>query len=198
MNSLSFAALRAANLERCRHGFHHEIDSWSLSDWAVAVGGEVGEALNVVKKLNRERDGIVGNTRSAAELLGDLQDELADVVIYLDLTCARDDGERLGVLWDRTDFASIRQSTCEELPDGSLLSWSEWAAGLLDAAGNLASSALHSPMHGRGEVSAACDECLKAVDALARCFDIDLGKAVVRKFNMTSEKIGWPHVLEAA
>lgn len=48
------------------------------------LGGEVGEALNVVKKLERARIGISGSTATVQ----DLADELADVVICVDLLAA--------------------------------------------------------------------------------------------------------------
>lgn len=75
------------NRRRCEAptGFNHPLSSWSLSDWMTALTGEVGEAANVIKKLNRYRDGIPGNTKSEEELRADLADELADAAIYLDL-----------------------------------------------------------------------------------------------------------------
>lgn len=85
---MTFDELRQANLSRCARWHPRGLDEWSLSDWGVAAGGEMGEALNVVKKLNRERDGIAGNTVSVDELRGDLADEIADVVIYLDIMAA--------------------------------------------------------------------------------------------------------------
>ncbi len=51
----------------------------------TAVAGEVGEAANVIKKLNRVRDGIPGNKESESQLRVMLADELADIAIYLDL-----------------------------------------------------------------------------------------------------------------
>lgn len=48
--------------------------------WATELGGEVGEALNEVKKLEREAMGWRGS-RTTTEKLAD---ELADVVICLD------------------------------------------------------------------------------------------------------------------
>lgn len=48
---------------------------------AVELSGEVGEALNIVKKLEREMRGIRGSRAT----LNDLADELADVAICLDL-----------------------------------------------------------------------------------------------------------------
>jgi NTP pyrophosphatase (non-canonical NTP hydrolase) len=78
------------NLSRCvsRNGFNHALDAWSLSDWITAVTGEIGEAANVVKKLNRVRDGIRGNTHTEEELRQKLATEIADVYIYLDLLAA--------------------------------------------------------------------------------------------------------------
>lgn len=75
------------NRRRCESpdGFNHKLDSWSLSDWITATTGELGEAANIVKKLNRVRDGIPGNAETPKELRAALADELADVAIYLDL-----------------------------------------------------------------------------------------------------------------
>ncbi len=75
------------NRERCESptGFNHKLESWSLSDWITAVAGELGEAANVVKKLNRVRDGIPGNKESEEELRAKLLREFADTFIYLNL-----------------------------------------------------------------------------------------------------------------
>ena len=75
------------NRRRCEHktGFAHNLHDWSLSDWMTAVTGEVGEAANIIKKLNRYRDGAPGNTQSETELVEMLAEELADIAIYLDL-----------------------------------------------------------------------------------------------------------------
>ncbi len=79
------------NRERCEHpkGFNHALDSWSVSDWFTALLGELGEAANVAKKLNRVRDGIPGNKETEAELKKKLERELADAFIYFDLLCQR-------------------------------------------------------------------------------------------------------------
>ena len=75
------------NRTRCEAstGFNHPLSSWSLSDWFTATMGELGEAANIAKKLNRVRDGIPGNTETPEQLSCNLADELADVFIYLDL-----------------------------------------------------------------------------------------------------------------
>lgn len=86
---LSFNELRRINVIRCEEGFGHKLDAWSLSDWTVAAAGEMGELCNVVKKLNRNRDGIA-NTKGETEqqLRQAICDEAADTVIYLDLLLA--------------------------------------------------------------------------------------------------------------
>jgi NTP pyrophosphatase (non-canonical NTP hydrolase) len=89
-------AFSAENRARCEapNGFHHALDSWSLSDWMTATLGELGEAANVAKKLNRVRDGIPGNKETAEALRAKLGLEIADAFIYLDLL-AQSQGIRL-------------------------------------------------------------------------------------------------------
>lgn len=86
---MDFEAFSARNRTRCESsiGFNHPLDKWSLSDWLTATCGELGEAANVIKKLNRIRDNIAGNTGEETEeiLRARLADELADAFIYLDL-----------------------------------------------------------------------------------------------------------------
>ena len=84
---MTFREFSEANLKRCESpsGFDHKIDSWSLSDWMTATMGELGEAANIAKKLNRVRDGIAGNSQTPSELRSAIRDEIADVLIYLDL-----------------------------------------------------------------------------------------------------------------
>jgi NTP pyrophosphatase (non-canonical NTP hydrolase) len=74
-----FPTLRAANIARQEEMFHNHV--FGLLYWGTAVAGEVGEACNVIKKLERERLGHPGK-RATKE---DLAKELADVAIYLDL-----------------------------------------------------------------------------------------------------------------
>jgi NTP pyrophosphatase (non-canonical NTP hydrolase) len=52
-----------------------------LSFRSMELGGEVGEALNVAKKIVRERNGWAGSRAT----IQDLADELADVIICADL-----------------------------------------------------------------------------------------------------------------
>lgn len=87
MSYRAFAVFSEMNLKRCEHpkGFNHKLNSWSTSDWMTATMGELGEAANIVKKLNRVRDGIPGNKETEEQLKSALADEIADTFIYLDL-----------------------------------------------------------------------------------------------------------------
>ena len=60
--------------------WHRGIE-WDLSKWALALAGESGEACNVVKKINRVRDGIQIKNETEDELMEMLGYELADVVM---------------------------------------------------------------------------------------------------------------------
>lgn len=84
---MNFEEFSQENRERCESpdGFNHALNSWSLSDWFTAVLGELGEASNIAKKLNRVRDGIPGNAETPEQLRSNLADEIADTFIYLDL-----------------------------------------------------------------------------------------------------------------
>jgi NTP pyrophosphatase (non-canonical NTP hydrolase) len=86
--ALTFKRFSEANRARCEssHGFNHNLTSWDTSDWFLAILGELGEAANVGKKLNRVRDGITGNKQTPDELRAKLKRELGDVFVYLDLT----------------------------------------------------------------------------------------------------------------
>jgi NTP pyrophosphatase (non-canonical NTP hydrolase) len=85
--ALTFEAFSRINRQRCEaeSGFNHQLASWSTSDWFLAILGELGEAANVAKKLNRYRDGIRGNKVSEEELRNKLRQELGDTFVYLDL-----------------------------------------------------------------------------------------------------------------
>lgn len=79
------------NRRRCEapNGFNHPVNQWSLSDWMTATAGELGEAANIIKKLNRVRDGIPGNSETEEQLIAALATELADTFCYLDLLAQR-------------------------------------------------------------------------------------------------------------
>jgi NTP pyrophosphatase (non-canonical NTP hydrolase) len=75
--------LSAANATRqLEWDIDNQID---LSYRGNELAGEVGEACNVIKKLERERMGIRGSRDTVEHLM----EELADVVICVDLIASR-------------------------------------------------------------------------------------------------------------
>lgn len=74
-----FNDLRFHNVKRCNTKYKHGIDAWSVTDWGCAMAGEAGELCNLLKKMRRGED----------IPLKAVADEIADVVIYLDLLCAK-------------------------------------------------------------------------------------------------------------
>ena len=79
MISLSFTALRAANVNRQKEwpGNEHA----DVMFRALEVCGEAGELAEALKKYTRAERGIAGSTAT----LADVADEMGDVVISLDL-----------------------------------------------------------------------------------------------------------------
>ena len=86
---MNFATFSDANRGRCESpkGFNHKLSSWTRAQWLQAVLGELGEAANIAKKLDRIRDGIPGNAEGETEefLADAFRREIADVFCYLDL-----------------------------------------------------------------------------------------------------------------
>lgn len=108
--ALTFRGFSCENLKRCEapRGFNHELSSWDTSDWFLAVLGELGEAANIAKKLNRVRDGIRGNKETEAALRVKLRGEIADAFIYLDLL-SQHEGIDLGAAVRETFDAKSRE-----------------------------------------------------------------------------------------
>lgn len=77
--SLDLLTLRKANVKRCINSFKHSLDDWSEMEWGCAAAGEMGELCNLLKKRKRGED----------IPLKAVMDEIADVIIYLDLLAAK-------------------------------------------------------------------------------------------------------------
>ena len=106
-DGLTFNTLRCANITRLPlfknakdKAAHSKPDGsdWSDAEWLQAVVGELGEYANLRKKM--QRGDIAGPEAKQA-----LADELADVVIYLDILAFRlgiDLGQAVMSKWNRT------------------------------------------------------------------------------------------------
>lgn len=109
-DGLTFNALRGANTARLptfRNArgelAHSEPDGsdWCLSQWSNAVLGELGEAANIIKKVER-------GDMTLDEAREDLAKEFADVVTYLDILAMRA-GVNLGqATMDKFNEISVR------------------------------------------------------------------------------------------
>lgn len=115
---MDFNTFSNANVKRCEspEGFNHGLGSWSLSDWMTAVTGELGEAANIAKKLNRVRDGIPGNKETPDQLRAALRDEVADVFIYLDLLAQSEGFTIESAVKDKFDRTSAKIGYPHPLP----------------------------------------------------------------------------------
>lgn len=81
----------------------------SLSYRGNELAGEVGEACNIIKKLERERMGIRGSRATVEQLA----EELADVVICVDLIAMRYDidlGYSIAHKFNKTSIANNLQT----------------------------------------------------------------------------------------
>lgn len=97
MTLLTFYDVRERNRTRSERWHKGGLNRWSESDWGVALAGEVGEALNKIKKLNRLRDELPNrdnaepwkDNRDRAAIVAEIGAELADSFLYLDLLAQR-------------------------------------------------------------------------------------------------------------
>jgi NTP pyrophosphatase (non-canonical NTP hydrolase) len=113
---LTFEEVSRVNRERCKR-WHENSEAWTGADWATAMGGEAGEALNVVKKMRRLETGLGPGTNDPAEdkLRGMLADELADVFLYLDLLACHYDVDLPTAIVSKFNRVSERQGFPERL-----------------------------------------------------------------------------------
>lgn len=166
----SYTTLREANVAR-----QQEWDPTNVVDFswrANELAGEAGEVCNILKKLHRERHGLPGS-RAVKD---DLAEELADVVICVDL-CAMTGGiEPVG---ERV----TPQATYSELTDAG--------NGLAARVG--AVSALLFPNNGQINQQTLAERLrlvVQTVTTIARMEGIDMPTAISMKFNNTSHKVG--------
>lgn len=158
-----YAYLREANVAR---QIEWDPDSQITLDFrANELAGEMGEACNVLKKLERERLGIRGS-RDTVDHLGE---ELADVVMCVDMT-AMDAGIDLPL---GTGYP-VGDRGCGR------------GARLAAEVGKVCTALLSD----RRGLLGYCMGVERAARAIAVEFGIDLDAAIVAKFNAVSEKMG--------
>jgi NTP pyrophosphatase (non-canonical NTP hydrolase) len=113
---------RKINVERSEapEGYNHNLKDWNVNDWMVAIMGELGEAANFAKKIQRINQGInlqPGQEDDVNVLYAEFQKEIADVFIYIDLLCASLDIDLSEIVIDKFDSRSIEMGYPELLRD---------------------------------------------------------------------------------
>jgi NTP pyrophosphatase (non-canonical NTP hydrolase) len=106
----TFTELRCANLVRQREW--QKGQPVSLSYRGNEMAGETGEACNVLKKLERERMGIVGSRATVDQLA----QELADVIICVDLIASEFDINLAAAVRDKFNATSERYGLATRMP----------------------------------------------------------------------------------
>lgn len=138
----------------------------TLEFWGVELAGEVGEACNIIKKLERERLGMRGSRAT----LQQLAEELSDVIICVDLVACS-----IGALANPHDRLSWLKNK------SLLVLGNEMAA---------AAGMINHIIASRNTVTlvSMLSILIQRTELLARSQGIDLELAVKPKFNATSEK----------
>lgn len=148
----------------------------SLAFFGNELGGEVGEALNVLKKLERERMGIRGSRASVS----DLAEELADCVVVMDLI-----GIKAEIPF-RTDTAQFEAPKMSPVLLG---------CQLVVGVGRVCNKIIEMETTGRDcsrsdSLGLRLDDCMAVINRIANGVGIDVMSSVSRKFNLTSKKYG--------
>lgn len=100
---LSFDTIRKANIERDK--VWNPDKKLTPLFRATELAGEVGEALNVVKKLEREKLGLVGSRSNKDQLAM----ELADIMICVDLLAIEYGIDMAGAYAAKFNLTSIQR-----------------------------------------------------------------------------------------
>ena len=164
-----YTTLRTANEARQREwdGNGHAMnDDWRMNE----LMGEAGEVCNVLKKLHRERAGVPGS-RADKEMLAD---ELADIVICLDLFLMT---KKIGPAAPTMMFVNGDTLTAN-------------GRKLFSAVARLDTLAQFDDLDGTTEVWRAATDVHSRCLTLAATEGIDLTVAVAKKFNETTRKMG--------
>jgi NTP pyrophosphatase (non-canonical NTP hydrolase) len=118
MSDLTFDQVSATNRARANrwHPGFPDDDTWGIPHWCLAMCGEAGEAANVCKKLMRVQDGLIGKLDPPeADLIRMLEEEIADVFLYLDLLATKARIDLPEAIVRKFNAVSLRQGFPEML-----------------------------------------------------------------------------------
>lgn len=201
---LSCAELRIATVTRCGLWHADGLNFRTLDGWFGAVAGEVGEMLEAFSEEQGHRmiaEGeltVVGDAGAVAQAVKAqrtarraMMDELADVIIYLDLFAAaagfevRDPGTRYAPMWPDVAFPRAAYlvlkigDTLHKMERSRRDGWDAISRGELE-----------------DRLQDQINHAFVALKAAGDSINRNTAKAVVRKFNATSAKKGLPVTLE--
>ena len=118
--------LKKVNEQRCLEGYGMKLDDWSLSQWSNAVAGETGELCNIIKKVergdfhkrkeNQSDNPEFNNAYASAQYREEIGKEAADIVIYLDLLCKRENLDLGAEIVKKFNEVSDRVGTNIKIP----------------------------------------------------------------------------------
>lgn len=152
-----------------------------LQFFSVELLGEIGEAANCIKKLERARLGISGS-RSSIEALSE---ELADIVICASLV-AMSAGVEIPISPDPDVFRESGD------PGNNLLRGAMFFGFLSAIVSRNKVFSERERFHLADHLWGVCYYAFRT----AHCYDINLQEAIIRKFNSTSAKLNLPTFIE--
>lgn len=141
--------------------------------YAIELIGEIGELANVIKKLERERLGMVGSRASKQDLI----DELGDAYICVDLLAIAYGRRELTLLNVVNAGSALEHTVSLGRTLGDLM------GNVLDAEGGMAAELQWSFDHN-------LELALYHINAIAKQSGVNLRDAIIGKFNKTSDKYG--------
>lgn len=171
--------LRNANIARTKEWSQGAAKPFTLMFWANELGGEVGEACNVLKKLDREHTYKV---RGSYDNVDHLAEEFGDIIICCDLLA----------LHSNIDLAQWSEKfNALEKHDYSM-----YGASLLSIAGQICGVAVNFDSHiNNKQLTEHVNTLVFATKLYADRLGIDLVRSTTTKFNLTSYKLGLQTVI---
>lgn len=165
--------LRAANIARDVE-WNTGAVSVSMLFRANELAGEVGEACNVLKKLDREHNYKIKGSR---DTFYHLSEELADIVICADLLAMDQKLEFPATCWGRVEEAKKHD-------------YSLYGATLAANAGRICGVTIHYNTHFNSlQLSSNLCGLVSFTKTISDRIGFDLESAVSLKFNATSHKL---------
>lgn len=166
-----FGPLRTINIARNKACFP-QCENFTTMEWAICIAGEVGEAINAVKKV------WIGQGSIAS-----IGDECADVLIYLDLWLAR---QNLGVL-----SSAIATNVWYPTPDKTGEIAPRHLADLYFAGADL----LATTENAKEPLATVWTRLIRVTTEIMQRAGLDPAEEIVKCFDKVSERKGYPYKL---